>query len=317
MSQVLTHNKKRKRGRAHSGYALRTAVSVADSLLPSRLDQGTFPDMEEMEALIKDVCGNYGPDTVIEDIVNDLTSKLDEEDGALARRALHSMFMKPHHVDADQVEVAMAMVNEANNKIHDRNKHLLHSCLQQHGGCVTSRMSVSGTFPTTTVMAEGVQGRNDTLSCLTNATNIATSLLLSPDSLSPVRNTAIVSDLIPTTVPGQYTNVPGPQIFTLFKAPYYQLIESLYVAGLDTFVGIANSNASAVIEALEGIPSSEFRDVVEGYMEVPRAWQVKIMTLREMGGSRLLLVVPMDENRLPYIVVSQMSSYSHDGPCLH
>jgi len=292
----------RQRTRAHSGHLLRSAESFTTSSLPSAVGKEAYPDAEITKNMMKARALEFDGMTPTV-VIQALTRDVPEAEPAEVRDALHSMLYSSHHVDRTLVERAVDKVNKHNQAIHQMNATALFPCCQNHGGDTSSRVSVSGGFPVTTAVSPTSTNRNDTLSEVTNATVITMGMLLSPDNRSPVRESAVVSNLVPTTCLGDYTAVPGPDIYGLFEAAYHEFMRELVRAGVDVHVGIANTNAQVLLAALYNVDASDLHDVLEGLKPQPKSWQFVLTTLRAYGGSRLLLIRPKAMSPWPPLLV--------------
>ena len=192
-----------------------------------------------------------------------------------ARDALDAIINGATPVRAAGIEAATTRVNATNAAIHAANRARLHEGLQAHNGSYSSGLSVSGTFPTTTTLNPAAANHAWTLRHPTNAAVIVLQELLGGGV--PLHEAALLSNMTPTTVPGDYTKCPKDADFALFAQPYADFLREQYAHGVRSFVCVGTRNEAAVLDAL-----------------CPRGHTA--VCLAEHNNSRLLLVLGVGEN---------------------
>jgi hypothetical protein len=241
------------------------------SSLPSEVDPNYHPDAEEQQQITTIACAEF-VDLTAEAVVEQLAAE--QPDPSLSetvRRELCSI--RTCHVDSKQAQEAIAAANQRNSQVHrDYSPDRLHPQIQHHGGNTSSRLHISGSFPVTTVLEEGVDNSDETLAYPTNATVMALGVLLS----GAPREVGMASNLMPTTVVGPYTAVPKPADFQLFEAAYVTLTDALLTAGVRVIVTIAPSTAERIEQRLGGGDRGQ------------------TIVLRERHGFALKLIIPPD-----------------------
>ncbi|KAG5181977.1 hypothetical protein JKP88DRAFT_349071 [Tribonema minus] len=120
----------------------------------------------------------------------------------------------------------------------------------QHGGnsSSSSRICIDGDFPVT---MEGVADRNKTLQCATNTTVMVVTQLLAPVGQA-LHSIATLSNRMPTTVKGSYTECPRDQHRALFREAHVKYLRALCDTGVDIFVGISPRNKADFAAAHPG-----------------------------------------------------------------
>jgi hypothetical protein len=240
------------------------------SSLPPEVNPNFYPAPEEQQQITRLACKEFGG-MIPAQVVSTLAAE--QSDPSLSetvRRELRSILTCD--VDRQQAQQAIAAANQRNGDTHRQHSSRLHPQLQQHGGNTSSRLHVSGSFPVTTVLAEGVDNSDETLACPTNATVMAITTLLG----AAPREVGMASNLMPTTVVGPYTAVPKPADFELFEADYVNLAEALLTAGVRVIVTIAPSTAELIKQRLGGGDHGQ------------------TIVLRERHGFQLQLIIPPD-----------------------
>jgi len=149
-------------------------------------------------------------------------------------------------VDMDAVHAACNNYNEKVKGIPNVSKFM--QGFQKHGAGTDACILVDGKFPTTTA----VNACTQTLADPNSATVQAMVLLSEHKSVEAfIRNTARANEM-PTTLEGEYTLVPKKSDFQLFEAAHVQLLRELFLAGMQVYHAVADTNEGQFSQALHG-----------------------------------------------------------------
>lgn len=255
-----------------------------------------------MGVVCTEFAAGIGSSAVIEALVESVD---DEVERARARIELTSIVKAP--VERQTVQKGLDVVNAENKTLHEQHGGgRLHEQLQEHGGDTTSRHAVLGSFPVTTVLADGVKDADQTLASDSNATNIVINTLYGAGGGARARERAVVANQMPTTVAGGYTATPSPSDFQLFDAAFRRFLRTLNQAGVRIMSCVAPSTADVVLSELAGAPGTS------------------VVVLREHAEFQLLLIIP--PNRPSFLLVRSLrATLSYiilvgdlsDGWCAH
>jgi hypothetical protein len=226
----------------------------------------------------------------------DLLARIDAIDGARLAAdimqslqpadlaALEGLIQTHTTVDQTAVQRALDQCNRANGRtVQGLPGHFIQPP-QEHHAAEGATSIVLGTFPTTTVM--GGESRAKTLSDVTNAT-VSVSAQLNGSLPEHGHRKAVLCNMMPTTLPDDYTQVPQESDFELFAPAVDELLLGLFGAGLQVVYGISDKIDDALRRVLDG------REV----------------TLLVLNGTRLVLRVPTTGK--PVLAIVPFEHISH------
>ena len=209
------------------------------------------PSEEEEKSKLTELLSGY-KGMGAADTIKKLVSSLAKDDARA--RASHALTaIAGAAVKTRAVQEACRVINQKNQATYHQNKKLFQPALQQHGGSSSSRLAVIGTFPTTYVLDKTRPDHDKTLADPTNSTNLVVNTLLGRgEDGSMVRNSAVVANLMPTTVRGGYEKVPGDSVFRLFHDDFIAFLRKLLDANVRVIFAISDRVAKVLLGEFPG-----------------------------------------------------------------
>lgn len=124
------------------------------SSLPPGVDVDYYPNAEDQKKLTVQACEEFQGLTSGDVVERLAREQSDATVATTVRRELPTILNCV--VDSTRAQQPVAIVNASNFKVHQQHlSNRLHPQMQKHGGDLSSRLHVSGSFPVTTVLEEG------------------------------------------------------------------------------------------------------------------------------------------------------------------